>query len=58
MLADFVLEVSAVGLFHPLRQVAEEDECRNLRALEHGDVFDFDEFAFVAWGREGCDVFL
>ena len=56
--SDFVLEVAAVGLFDPLRQVAEENEGGYLGSLEHGDIFDFDEFAFVAWGRIGRDDFL
>lgn len=56
MLADFVLQVATIWLLNPLRQVAEEDERRHVRAFEHGDVFDFDEFAFVAWRRICVDV--
>lgn len=41
-----------------MRQVAEEDERRHLRAFEHSYVFDFDEFAFVAWRRICGDVVL
>lgn len=48
-----VLKIAAVWLLDPLRQVAEEYECRYRRAFEHGDILDFDELAFVCWGRVG-----
>lgn len=56
--ADFVLEVTSVWFLYPLGEVAEEYERRNLSALEHGDIFDFNVFALVGWGRIGGDVFL
>ena len=42
-----VFEISTIRLLYPLRQVAEEHKRRYARILEHGDVFDFHEFALV-----------
>ena len=58
VLAYLVLEVAAVGFLYPLREVAEEDECRHLRAFEHGDIFDFHKLALVAWRGICGDVLL
>ena len=54
-LAYLVFEIAAVWFLDPLGQVAEEDERRDGRALEHGDVFDLDELAFVGGRGIGRD---
>lgn len=49
--ADFVLQIAAVRLLYPLRQVAEEDESRHLGALELSHIFDFHILSLVGrWG--------
>ena len=58
VLAYLVLKVAPVWLFDPLWKVAEEDECGYRCLLEHGDVFDFYEFALVGWGWICSDGFL
>lgn len=45
----FVLQVSPIWFFDPLREVTEEYECGDRRAFEHGHVFYAYEFTFVGW---------
>lgn len=55
-LAYLVLKEAAIGLLDPLRKIAEEDKCRNIRVFQHRDIFDLHEFTFVR-GR-GCYGYL
>ena len=52
-----VLQIAAVGFLDPLRQIAEEDEGWNRRALEHRDILDFDKFTLVGRWRISGDRF-
>ena len=58
VLPDLVLKIPLVGIFDPLRQVAEEDEGGHVCTLEHGDVLDFDILALDGGRRIGLDVGL
>ena len=58
VLAYLVLQVALVGVLDPLRQIAEEDECGHMGALEHRDVLDLDIFALDGRWWEGLDVGL
>ena len=58
MFAYFVFEISAIWLFNPLRQIAEENECGHLSTFKHGNIFNLHEFAFIAWRWICSDIFL
>lgn len=53
--AYLVLQVAFVGLFDPLRQVAEEDKRGDLCLFEHGDIFYLYVFAFCGGWRVCLD---
>ena len=58
ILAYLVLQETLVGIFDPLRQVAEEDKRWHMRTLEHGDIFNLHILTFYGRGRERLDEFL
>lgn len=55
VVADFILQETAVGLLYPLGEITEEHESRDYGTLELGDVFDFDIFTFVRRRGIGSD---
>ena len=56
LLAYLVFQETSIGFLHPLRQVAEKDECRYDGVFQHRDVFDFYEFSLVAGRRSHGDL--
>ena len=55
VVADFILQETAVWLLDPLGEITEEHEGRDYGTLELGDVFDFDVFTFVRRRGVGSD---
>lgn len=51
LLANLVLKEATVRILHPLREVAEEYECRDNRILKHSHILDFHEFTLIGGRR-------
>ena len=53
-----IFKITSIRLFHPLRQVAEEDKCRDTRSFEHRDVLYLYVLSLVGWRRICGNVLL